>query len=458
MPRRLPTENGRQHAGASARRTVGPPLTHLLQIPLELRQSIYSYFIDDESFEPLLHLLLVNRQINKEAKPFLFRRPLVFEGQSELFEWLRMVRREDLHLVSDLAFQLQDIKPDEIVGALGKRLRQVQRTRPEASSSPSSRDNPYHEACELEVRRIGEAFSLMPNVRKLIVIPCTEADPRPSHRMLIQFSKMLSRCFPNLDTLLSRETSLPISFVANKPRLKHLQIPSCCCSSSAEISSVCNDIPASKLAIYGGIRSRSSEAPQREIVAEILKAIRPLRELTLYESNVEVLSIDVAHEALVKAPDAIGKHLRTLRTLKVLVNYTPKIPRATPTLGQLRKFLQHSAIERLEMAEPLIFTLSGNLPSSLRTYVIRLDRPCMSDLDLEDRIERLMEHFETFAEYLNDEDENQLSNLKEILIVIESDEDEDEIEEIEQLVQAQRLFFETGVELRWVLAETHASL
>ena len=466
MPsRRPPTENGRRHAAATTTtttttRNTSTPSIHLLSLPLELRESIFSFLVVEESSETLLNLILVNRQLYKEAKPFLFKRPLLFEGQSELFIWLDSVNPSDLRHVADLTIQLHDIRPDEIVGALGKRLRQADRARLDGGSQgPSTRDNPYHEACELEVKRIGEAFSLMPNVRKLSIFPCTEADPRPSHRMLIQFSKMLARSFPKLETLFSKEKSLPINFVTNKPRLNRLQIPSFCSSSCAETAAVFSSLSINRLAFYGASSApTTSSVPHTEVVADALRAVRPLQELTLYESDVKLLSRDVAHELFVRSPDAIGKHLQSLRSLKILVEYTPEIPRASITLNNLRKFLLASHVERLEMAEPLVFTLDHRLPRSVSTYVIRLDRPDSSG-DLSERFENLVERFEHLTNNLFCCGENQLPNLKEIVIVLDSEEDQEEIEESEEkLVQARGLFTGTNIKLRWTLADCHPSL
>ena len=455
MPRQQKANHGRRTAGTMAPVRSEP---HFLSLPLELRENVFSSLIDEESADSLRALLQVNRQLHKEAKPFLFRRPLLFKGQCELFTWLRGIDPENLRHVADITFQLQDIKPNDIVGALGKRLRQAERANSNGPLAHSAKDNPYHEACELEVKKIGEAFSRMSNLKKLSIVPCTEADPRPSHRMLIQFSKMLARCFPNLETLYNKEKSLPVNFVANKPRLRRLQVPSLSASSYAETAAMFANVSISQLALYGCVCAGMPLVPHTEMASEIVRAVPPLEELTLYESDVKLIARDVAHELLVKSPDAISKHLDSLRTLKILIEYTEEIPRAPPTLSQLHKFLQSSQIERLEMAEPLIFTLDHRLPSSIRTYVIRLDRPCSSEVDLAERVENLLDQFETFTERLKRPGASSNSNLKEIIILFEADEDEDEIEELEALEQAHDLFEGTDIELRWMLADFHASL
>lgn len=457
MPRRPPTENGRRNAGT--RKASSLPHLHFLSIPLELRENIFSYLVDDESPDGLLQLLLVNRQLFEEARPFLFKRPLIFEGQSELFGWLRRIEFDDLRHVTDLTFQLQDIKPDEIVGALGKRLRQTDGDRANGLQSQSIKDNPYYEACELEVKKIGQAFAMMPNVKKLSIVPCTEGDPRPSHRMLIHFSRMLARCFPHLETLLSRESSLPINYVSNKPRLKRLQVPSRCPSSSAEVASVFRTLhQVTKLAIYGCSSGAAPTVPHTEIAAEVLRAVRPLEELTLYEPDVKHVGQDVGHEVLVKSPDAICKHLRSLNTLKVLIEYTHEIPGAGTILQQLHKLFQHSKFERLELSESLIYMMGPRLPSSITSLVTRLDKPSKSDSDLAERIEDLASYFEKVTDNLKLGEDSVLPNLEEVVILFEPDEDMEELEDSEELAQAESLFDGTDVSLRWRLSDCHASV
>ncbi len=449
MPR---SSRGRQNAHSAD--TVDRRSINFLSIPLELRDHVYQSLVNDADSDSLLNLLVINHQVSREAKPFLFKRNLVFEGQHDLFAWLYRVNREFLRHVVDVSFQLHDIKPDEIVGALGKRLRQA-----ENSPSPNAaEDNPYHEACDQEIKKIADAFSLMPNVKKLSLFSCEESDPRPSYRMLVTFSKMLACRFPNLQTLQSKESSLHLNFVTNKPKLRQLQLPSQTQSAPAEVAAIFEILPIKGLSVYGASRANIGYDKHRIVVAEMLAAVQPLKSLTLYDSDIKHYSHDVAHDALVRTSGPIGRHLRSLETLKILVEYSRDIPRASETLNQLQKFLRYSNVNRLEVAEPLIFILDHRLPSSIKKFVIRLDRPSSPDADLSDRMENLLDQFETLTDELKRRDGPRLPNLKEIYIVFESEEDEDDIEEMEELDQARDLFRGTGIRLRWMIGEPDHSL
>ena len=448
----MPRPDKGRHLAHSAETADGRDV-HFRSIPLELREHVYQSLADEAESETLLNLLLVNHQISREAKPFLFKRNLVFEGQHDLFAWLREVKQENLRHVVDISFQLHDIKPDEIIGALGKRLRQAE----QSNTAHAAEDNPYHEACDQEIKKIADAFSLMPNVKSLSIFSCEESDPRPSYGMLVTFSKMLACRFSKLQTLQSKESSLPLNFVTNKPKLRRLQVPSQTPSSPADVAAIFERLPIKSLSIYGASKAHLGYDKHRIVLAEMLSAVQPLKSMTLFDSDLQHFSQDVAHDALVRNPDPIGKHLRSLETLKILVEYTPDIPRASETLSQLQRFLKHAKVSRLEMAEPLIFTLDHRLPSSIRTFVIRLDRPS-PDADVAERMENLLDQFETLTDELKRPGGSRLPNLREIIIVFEADEEEEDIEDLEELDQARDLFQGTGIRLKWMIGEPDHSI
>lgn len=215
-----------------------PP--HFLTIPLELREHIYTELIIDDA-SSLFQLLLTNQQISREAKPFIFKQSLAFDGQSELYEWLPRVDRRFLRYVVDVQFKLHDIDPEKIVGALGKRLRQANITAANSAQAPVG--NPYDEACDLEIEHLGNAFSLLPNVKHFTVLPSTDADPRPSYHMLVAFSNLLSRRFPNLLTLTSHEEFLPARFLSSLKNLRRLCFSGMSTSPPAEVTAMIRGLP-----------------------------------------------------------------------------------------------------------------------------------------------------------------------------------------------------------------------
>lgn len=201
-----------------------------LTIPLEIREHIYG---DVLKIMPstIFDLLLTNSQIANEAKPFLYRQPLIFDGQAELVSWLRNADRAYLRHVVEVHFRLHDIEPVKIVGALGKRLRQASAS----GASKDTDDNPYEEACDLEVERLGNCFKHLPNVNRFTILPYSATDARPPYEMLESFADMLADTFPNLRSLTNHEELLPTTFLSSFKRLKHLQFTGVSTSSRTEV-------------------------------------------------------------------------------------------------------------------------------------------------------------------------------------------------------------------------------
>lgn len=229
--------NAKSSKGSKA---ANKPPPHLLTIPLELREHIYTELLPEDA-SALFQLLLTNHQLFREAKPFTFKQPLAFDGQSELYAWLHRVDRKFLRYVTDVQFKLHDIDPEKIVGALGKRLRQANITAANSAHAPVG--NPYDEACDWEIERLGSAFSLIPNVKHFTILPSTDADPRPSYHMLVSFSNLLPRRFPLLFTLTNHEEFIPARFLSGLQNLRRLCFSGISTSPPAEVTALVRGLP-----------------------------------------------------------------------------------------------------------------------------------------------------------------------------------------------------------------------
>ncbi len=224
---------GLPKSGASKQTRTCPP--DFLTIPLELREHIYAALIPDDPCS-LVPLLLTNRQVHREAKPFLFRQSLSFDGQAEFYGWIHAVDRAFLRYVVDIQFKLHDIDPEKIVGALGKRLRQANITAANSAEAPVG--NPYNEACDMEIERLGRAFSFFPNLKHFTILSSTDSDPRPSYHMLVAFANLLSARFPLLTSLTSFEEFLPLSFMSKMQNLQRFSFSGMTTSSPAEVTAM----------------------------------------------------------------------------------------------------------------------------------------------------------------------------------------------------------------------------
>lgn len=293
-----------------------------LTIPLELREHIYTDLLNS-SPSALFDLLLTNRQIANEAKPFLYRQPMIFDGQGEFVSWLRNIDRGCLRHVVDVHFKLHDIDPAKIVGALGKRLRQA---------SPDHDDNPYQEACEVEVERLGKYFQHLPNVRSFTILPYENGDPRPSYGMLVSFAEMLEDQFSNLRSLTNYEELLPFTFLENYGKLQHLRFTGVSTSTRAEVYRTFRKLPElTALEIWrpdANIEDDRYEKMSEVIgagrcnVGEILGALPQLRAFSYREFALSArpsAAFNPVRKSIFELLGVLEKH-PSLRSLQILTN------------------------------------------------------------------------------------------------------------------------------------------
>ncbi|KAL8682817.1 MAG: hypothetical protein Q9186_001146 [Xanthomendoza sp. 1 TL-2023] len=153
-----------------------PP--RLLRIPAELREQVYSELLHDHP-SSLSGLLTVNKQISGEVLPWILKRPLTFDGQQCLFNWLSCIDPGYLPNVVGIRLNLHDIDPEKIMGALGERLRRAREQSPDDGLR-----SPYLEACDLETTKIMNALRLFKNLRSFTLLSNTSADPHPDSEMI----------------------------------------------------------------------------------------------------------------------------------------------------------------------------------------------------------------------------------------------------------------------------------
>lgn len=405
MPRPPPKTN-KDKAKGKARPAVPIP-THFLAIPLELREAIYTHLLQD-SVSSLMELLLVNRRTSKEVTPFLYKQPLTFDGQAELFDWLNKVNHTYLRHVADVRFKLHDIDPQKIVGALGKRLRQVNISRQDQTAGAvNTGDNPYHEACDLEMDKIENAFDVLPNIKRLTISPCTRADPRPSPRMVVALWKMLADQYPDLRSLSSYEKAIPVNIYASMPRIKHLRFSGISMSTPKEINAVFKNLrELNHLEVCRPFLKIALRSAERKILADVLHAAAPLRSILLHEQNSTSEASDLLHELFVRLPDAIAIHRPSLRTLKLHVEYADsEVASRTSlsvlaTLNSISHFIYSCPhLENLECLDYCLPVLLPRLPATVQILSVRLDRPNpTTGRSLAQRVGTLEREFRAFVE------------------------------------------------------------
>lgn len=371
MPR--PQPNCR--SGKAKTRPCHQPSLRFLTLALELRENIYAHVVHNQS-SSLVDLLLVNRQLSREVKPFLYKLPLTFDGQSQLFNWLSKVDHGHLRHVEEIRFKLHDIKPDEIVGALGKKLQNANITSASGSRGPDTPDNPYFEACRADLRRIGAAFRLLPNLKYLTILSASERDSQPHHRTQDAFSKLVGQCFPKLKFLTSEEDQLPIDFISGKPELRRLRFPATTSSDDEETEELFSALSLTEIEICRLPHHTASGAEEWDCVTPILERSASLRSLTLFERN-GAETPNLAAEVFVGSRNALKRHKESLRTLKLLAKPGPEYSAdegSDPVHPEAycAAFLAQSSLIHIEFSD-VWMSIYEHLPRTIQTITWRLD-------------------------------------------------------------------------------------
>ena len=342
-----------------------------LTVPLEIREHIYTEILDSTP-SSLFDLILTNRQIASEAKPFLYRQPMIFDGQGEFVSWLRSIDRGCLRHVVDVHFKLHDIDPAKIVGALGKRLRQ---------GSPDNDDNPYQEACELEIERIGKLFQHLPNVKNFTILPYENGDPRPPYDMLVSFADMLEDHFPNLRSLTNYEELFPITFLASFGKLQHLRFTGVSTGTRTEVIKTFRRLPElTELEIWRPDANIEEdryeklsevEGAGRCNVADIVVALPQLRTFSYREYALNArpsAAFNPVRKSVFESLNALDKH-PSLRSLQILTN----IDLLSRVQEKFESFVTSSRSLRLIEGYYDDVPAFEDLPRTIETVVMRLD-------------------------------------------------------------------------------------
>ena len=408
---------------SASKSIVKKPSPELLTIPLELREHIFAELLSDDP-SSLFQLVLTNQQLMREARPFLFKQSLVFDGQFELYEWLHCVNRDFIRYVTDIQFKLYDIDPEKIVGALGMRLRQANLTA--ASSIEAPMGNPYEQACDFEIERLGKAFSLFRNVRHFTILASTDADPRPPYRMLVAFSQLLSIRFPHLHSLTIQEEFLPLTFISNMHDLRYICFTGMSTTPPADVTALFSGLSCLDSLEINRLDTkpspRQAELYHKIAISQQCDYVRLMRSIPGLESLAFYGEICEDEEDDEATPEQTNEFLFALDgrgcpldTLKIFANVN------TPDEGWVRRRLASFATSSLVHFETFHDHFPGFncLPKTLETLVLwSSERQIDIGSAMKDLVIKVKEHRATIPElaeiiiYLDVENWNELEKAR----------------------------------------------
>lgn len=310
-------------------------------LPLELREEIYKGVLASPAFGP--DLLQTCHEVNREARKYLYQRPLKFGNQGDFYAWLAETPLHMLDYVSELSLDLRDVN-----------LRPILTSKSSVPNGPTSPRMMTSDLYQAELEKLEASLRKLAKVR-VITIGVPSCQHSFLYRdFLTRFLEMLSLIYPGLINLrldgnfhhqelvfLSKLTALESfsfdGFSASSPQaaieilssLKNLKNLSLL-SKHAMITP--------RLGVHSGFTAK-----RQSITGEVMRTIDQLASFTVSEQVTTTPALFFTSEVLT----FLQEH-RTLKDLSVQLSYTPD----GRTLDSLETFLEKSSIERLELDWP----------------------------------------------------------------------------------------------------------
>lgn len=338
----------------------------MLALPLELRDRIYA--------DVLLYshrsaqFLRVCRQIYLEAQKFIFKRPLSFDSQVELYGWLKMVGTKNLHHVTSVSLRLQDIDLSPLLSSLNRYMPRLH----------------CWDLYEIELETLSDALLRLSNIHSFTI---SKATPYLNHsylyrEFLFSFSVLVGRCHKKLRHMTLEEDLPSLGFLASMQNLRSFQFTGSSIAPPGDAAAILTKLPLlTELAIvaqpakpatpsFGAQRQFSARGHSQSLTADVLRNLRPLVSFAIHEESALGSS-----EGTFFNPDFFGAltdaHRLSLRTLRLSLDFNPDIN----CQSALHNFLHDSWVQRLDISWPNLDPeiLERLLPRSIQSLRVSVE-------------------------------------------------------------------------------------
>jgi len=136
---------------------VDPPEgNRLLSLPAELQEQIYRNILSSPEQGP--EILQTCRQIEREARKFLYQRPISFSNQLSLYTWVDATPDDLLSHVTNISVAIRDVD-----------LRPVLRPHAFTTSSPVQPPLLSWGLYETEISRLISTLGRLPHIKKIVI-------------------------------------------------------------------------------------------------------------------------------------------------------------------------------------------------------------------------------------------------------------------------------------------------
>ncbi|TKA65898.1 hypothetical protein B0A49_09933 [Cryomyces minteri] len=287
---------------------------HFLTLPLELREQVYRDVI--LTSDSNVQILRGCRQIHAEAQQFVFKRPLAFDSQTELCQWLNRVDKRYLRHIDTLRFSVVEIDLSPLLET--------------SYYSPSTRLH-WWDLYEMEAKELSAALQSLSNVRDLTISLPGSVDSRLVRDFYHALLDNLAHIFPKLEHLTLPGGQRSLEFVEPMRCLHSLRFNGYTDSRPIEPANVLSRMPhLTELQLFGppydmvDERFRGDKRPQgaQPLSPEVLHHIRPLTSFAIFEEDRPWLEKPVYFnppflQALRSA------HITSLKKLCISLDWTP---------------------------------------------------------------------------------------------------------------------------------------
>lgn len=338
------------------------------RLPLEIRQQVYGYVLATAPYGNT-ELLRVCSQINSEAQQYLFRRPAIFQSQSDFLQWVQSVPRKHLFHVTTLKLRLIEMGTEEVFRIFRRRL-SLAKVVP-SPASPSIKY--YEEECDRQLVKIKDALRLLPNIQDITILQPESWASGPCLYMHTTFLCLIARIYPRLRKLTSYATKISLNPLQSCRNLHSLTICGWSTSTPSETSHALQRIPSLQdIEVFGPPPGLAFEQRPgyigalriQSFTSEVLRSIHPLRSFAICDLQED--PYDNRPFLIDDLFDALGTHHPSLRTLKICTKGRP-----WKNFEKFAGYLRNSSLSRLEcMWDLTVLGMADILPRSLETFSV----------------------------------------------------------------------------------------
>ncbi len=340
---------------------MGPSVI-LNNVPLEIREQIYQEVLSTTPCKDV-QLLRVCRQIYGEAQPFLFKRPLTFISQSDLYQWIRSVGPRNLHHVTSLSMKLLDVDTDTC-------LRKRAHIQGRRSVSPREISKSIYEE---EIHQLLNTLKCLPTIKTLTLYKSKfgVSTSDPCRDLYLSFFPLVARQYNQLRSLSFFMDELPLTFLTSLKTLQSLRFTGFSTSTPVETLAVLRSLPQLKeIELFGpppqiDFQQRIGYAGARRlqsVTPDVLLRLQPLKSFTICEVR-DDMSTSAAFFGENTFRALFKVHRTSLGKLRISLNFEPP----ESDVDAFSRFVSSSSLQELEIGWPgLDADVLECLPRSLR--------------------------------------------------------------------------------------------